>query len=189
MAFDFFKRKKKKDTDERPDYDVTNLRVTDLRAGFMLDYDFKTWLVKEEYEYDWGDFFFSYEYRLVAEDDEVFLSVEDDDGLTLTLSQRIKAARLDPEIFERIEDKGKPPRKISYDGMDFFREKESPGFFRDTAKQSREQSAEFVAWEYFNEDETRILTIEQWDEDEFEVSVGKVIEEDELSNFLPGEQS
>lgn len=186
MAFDFFKRKKKKE-DERPDYDVTNLKVTDLRVGFTFDYDFKTWVVKEEYEYDWGDYEFTYEYRILSEDEEMFLSVEDDDGLVLTLSSRIKAARLDPEIFDRIEDKGKPPRKIHHEGTAFFRESESPGFYRDTAKQTREQSAEFVAWEYYDESETQILTIEQWDEDDFEVSIGKVIQEDEISNLLPGE--
>ncbi len=187
MAFDFFRRKKKKDEDERPDYDVTNLKVTDLRAGFTLDYDFKTWLVKEEYEYDWGDYNFSYEYKLISDDDHVFLSVEDEDELSLTLSRKIKTGKLPKRIFHAIEESGKPPREIEYDGKTFYYESESPGFFRDTAKRSRDQSEEFVAWDYYDESEEFVLTIEQWDDEEFEASLGKIIEEDEISNLLAGE--
>ncbi|MGF1533373.1 MAG: DUF4178 domain-containing protein [Bernardetiaceae bacterium] len=188
MPFDFFK-KKKKERDDRPAYDVTNLQVTDIRVGFTFDYDLKTWVVKDEYEYDWGNFNFSYEYRIVSDDDEAFLSVDNDDGVTLTLSRKIRAGRLGREIFERIEDKGAPPREITYEGTKFYRENERPGFFRNTAKQSREESDEFISWEYYDDTEAHILVIEQWDEDEFEASIGILIEESEISNLLPGENS
>ncbi|MFO7863967.1 MAG: hypothetical protein R6U85_08220 [Salinivirgaceae bacterium] len=46
--FDLFKSKKS-------DYDVTNMKITDLKKGFVFEYDLKTWLVDEEYKYDWGD--------------------------------------------------------------------------------------------------------------------------------------
>ena len=43
-----FKKKKE------PDYDVTNLSLKDLETGFIFDYDMKSWVVEESYEYDWG---------------------------------------------------------------------------------------------------------------------------------------
>ncbi|MEO1099612.1 MAG: hypothetical protein AAFX57_17950, partial [Bacteroidota bacterium] len=60
--FDFFKKKEKE-----PEYDVTNLKVSDLDHGFILEYDLKTWEVKEVYEYDWGNNNFSQEYMFHSE--------------------------------------------------------------------------------------------------------------------------
>ena len=45
-------------------YDPLNIKVTDLKKGFVFDYDLKTWEVQEVYQYDWGNNFFSYEYKI-----------------------------------------------------------------------------------------------------------------------------
>ena len=42
----FFKKKKE------PEYDITNITIHDLDFGFILDYDLKSWVVKEVYEYE-----------------------------------------------------------------------------------------------------------------------------------------
>ena len=66
--FDLFKKKEK-----APKYDVTNLKVTDLDQGFIFDYDMKSWVVKEVYEYDWGSNNFSHEYKVDSGDEVAFL--------------------------------------------------------------------------------------------------------------------
>ena len=177
--FDMFKKK-----EEEREYDPTNVRVTHLRENFMLDYDMKTWQVKEMYEYDWGDNCFSWEYKLDSGTDTVFLSVDDDDELTLVMSKKIKIGLIDEDVAEEILDTGKPPRRITYKGMTFVRGSESPGFFRD-ARDSWDDAAEFVSWDYYDEEEKYNLTIERWGEEEFEASFGKYVQEYEFSNILP----
>ncbi len=182
MAFGFFKKKKK----DSLHYDPANIRLTDLRKGFVLDYDLKTWLVKEEYEYDWGNNYFSYEYKLLSSDDTLFLSVENDDELLCNLSKKINFALFDESIEKRIQKKGKPPKKITFKDKIYYRGDERPGFFRNVAITAHEDSEEFLSWEYVDNSGKYTLTIEQWGEGEFEASLGIIIDETAFSNILPG---
>ena len=82
--FDRFKKK------EEPSYDPTNISVRDLDMGFVLDYDMKTWVVKGVYDYDWGDNFFTREYKIDSGEEQLFLSVEDDDELEIVFLRKIQ---------------------------------------------------------------------------------------------------
>ena len=59
-------------------YDVTNLSVKDLDLGFIFDYDIKSWVVEEVYEYDWGNNNFAKGFKVNSGDEVAFLGVEDD---------------------------------------------------------------------------------------------------------------
>lgn len=182
MAFGLFKKKK-----EEPHYDPTNISVEDLRKGFILDYDFKTWEVSEEYEYDWGNEAFSYEYKLVcAEEDPVFLYVErdDEDELFIAAFRKIKFAMLDKSVEDRLLNQQKPPREVTFNGITYYREEESPGFHRNVDDDG--ESVEFISWTYFDESEEHVLNIEQWDDEDFGAAVGVVVDERAITNILPG---
>ena len=56
--------KKKNQEEQQPHYDPTNIKVIDIRKGWLFDYDYKTWEVMEEFEYDWSDNIFTYEYKI-----------------------------------------------------------------------------------------------------------------------------
>jgi len=187
MAFGFFKKKDKKENeDARPHYDPLNIKITDLRKGFMLEYDVKTWQVKDEFEFDWGDNFFSYEYHLVAEDgEECFLSIDTEDGLELIISRKVNLHKIGPDLDRIIVENGKPPAKIVFEGRTYYRESESPGFYRNVNTTSREQSVECIVWDYYDESEKFVLGIEQWGDEDFDASYGLVAEEFEFSNILP----
>ncbi len=178
MPFGFFKKKKK----EELHYDPTNIRVTDVRKGFLLDYDFKTWEVVEEYEYDWGKNFFTHEFKLVCQDDSCFLSVVEGDELELYIVKKINIARLGATVEESIAKLKKPPRTLDYEGVTYLRSSEGPGHFRNI---DDTEWYEFIAWDYYDETEEKVLTIEQWDEEEFEASAGIWVEEHAFSNILP----
>ena len=182
MAFGFFK-KKKKEEEERLHYDPTNIHIRDIRKNFILDYDLKTWEVVAEYEYDWGNEYFTYEYKLVCADDEVYLYIEEDDELYITLSRKINFGKLDESVEESIRDNGRPPKIIEYDGKTFYRESERPGYFKNI--ESKGESEEFVNWEYIDESEEWVLNIEQWDDDAFEAAIGKFTDASAFSNILP----
>ena len=69
--FDIFKKKE-------PHYDSTNIRVQDLDVGFVFEYDLSTWEVQAIYEYDWGDDFFTREFKVNNGSLTRYLAIEED---------------------------------------------------------------------------------------------------------------
>ncbi|MGQ1911541.1 DUF4178 domain-containing protein [Marinifilum sp. RC60d5] len=173
---DFFKRK-------QPKYDSTNIRVTDLDVGFVFEYDLESWEVQASYEYDWGDNYFSKEYKINNGRKTLFLSVEDDDEISLSVCDKIKVRELGETVHADLLNHQKAPASLVYKDRKYFFEKESPGYFNDKAR--GEDWVEFIAWDFEDESGEYLVTIEQWDEKEFEASAGKVVKEFEISNILP----
>ena len=180
--FDFFKKK-----EEEPSYDPLNMKITDLQKSSVFDYDMKTWIVNAVYEYDWGENNFTREYKINSGDDELYLSVDEDDDLTLSLSRKIKIRAIDEDLPEYIIEHEVPPKKLHFKGKTYYKDSECPGYFKDLDNKS-DQWTEFIVWDYYDEDEKNIISIEQWGEREFEASYGKVVKEFEFSNILPGEE-
>ncbi len=174
--FDIFKKKESH-------YDSTNIQVKDLDVGFVFEYDLSTWEVQAIYEYDWGDNYFTREFKISDGTTTRFLSVEEDDELELSISQKIKIRTLDKSLLEILQDKQQPPKSIEYGGITYYLENEAPGYFHDIAKGDHWE--EFRSWDFEDKDGENILCIEQWDEKEFEASIGKKIKEFEISNILP----
>lgn len=178
--FDNLFGKKKKEEEE---VDPLNIKLIQLKKGYILDYDLSSWEVKEVYNYDWGDQFFTKEYKIFNGKDSRYLHVEEDDELELTLSEKIKPTTIDPDIPEHIVKHGHPPKKIHFKGKNYRLESESPGYFNEDDKP--DQWVEHISWTYYDEEEANTLNIEQWGEREFEASVGKVLKEFEISNVTP----
>ena len=177
--FDFFKKKK------GPSYDVTNLGLNDLDVGFIFDYDLKSWVIKEMYEYDWGSNNFSHEYKVDSGDEVAFLSIEDSSDLVITLTKAIKIRKIDEDIARILSDTKKAPQQLHYEGEVYYLANESAGYFRDCGKKT-EDWEELFSWEYFNENEDKIVSITQWDEHTFDTFAGLVLESHQISNLIPG---
>jgi len=175
-----------KKKDETPAYDINNMKITDLQLGFLLDYDLKTWEVKEVYEYDWGNDFFSYEYQLDSGEEIIYLSIEHDDELELEVCKKINVRAIDENLPEYIAQNQFPPPKVVYKGITFFRDSENPGYFRNVDTMKPDESEEFISWDYYDEDDKQTLCVEQWDDRVFEAAFGKVVKEYEFSNIMPG---
>lgn len=178
MMFDFFKKKKE------PEYDVTNLKITDLNIGFIFDYDLKPWVVKERYEYDWGSNNFSHEYKVDSGDEVAFLSVEDSSELAISLTKSIKVKKIDEDVTRILADTKKAPSQLHLEGEVYYLDNESAGYFKDCGKKT-EDWEELFSWEYFNENEDKIISITQWDEQTFDVFAGKVLQSHQISNIIP----
>lgn len=177
MGFtDFFKRK-------QPKYDSTNIRVTDLDVGFVFEYDLSSWEVQASYEYDWGDNYFSKEYKINNGSKTFFLCIEEDDEISLSVCDKIKVRELGENVLAELLSNQKPPNILIYKDKKYSFEKESPGYFNDKAR--GEDWVEFISWDFVDESGEFIVTIEQWDEKEFEASAGKAIKEFEISSILP----
>lgn len=181
--FDGLFGKKKKEEE----IDPLNIKLSRLKKGYILDYDLGSWEVQEVYNYDWGDHFFTREYKLFNGTDTRYLHVEEDDELELILTEKIKPSSVDPELPDYVAKHEHPPKKILYKGVEYRLESESPGFFNEEGKD--EQWVEHISWTYYDEEESRVLNIEQWGEREFEAAVGKVLKEFEISNIVPAKKT
>lgn len=178
-VFDFLKKKEKE-----PEYDITDMSVKDLDQGFILDYDMKSWQVKEVYEYDWGKNNFSREYMIDSGDEVLYLSVENQGEIFLSASKQIKMRELGEDIIDKTIKKERPPKKLEYEGTTYYLDSDVAGYFNDKTK-GTDDWEELICWEYYNDDESLIITITQWGEREFDASAGKVVKEYEISNIIP----
>ena len=176
--FDFLKKKKE------PEYDVTNMKVTDLDEGFVFEYDLKSWVVKEVYQYDWGKNNFTKEYLIDAGDEVAYLSVDQQGELYLTVTKDIKIQKLGDGLREKIARNNKAPENLVYEGVIYYLDEDSAGYFNDITKGTNDWE-ELISYDYLDEEETKCLSITQWDERNFDASAGLVIKEYEISNIMP----
>ncbi len=179
MAFGWFK--KKKEEEGKPLYDPTRVTVKDLVKGAFLDYDLQTWEVKAVYEYDWGDNFFSDEFQLNTADDAIYLSVEEDGELFITVTKKIIIHDIEEDVVAYILKNEVPPMKITFEGETYYRKSENIGYYRNV---ENEDWVELVNWTYYDRSQEKILSVEQWGEEEFEASAGKVVNEFEFSSII-----
>jgi len=182
--FNFFSSNKKND---EPHYDSTNIRVQDLDVGFVFEYNLSSWVVEAIYEYDWGDNYFTREFKINDGAESLFLSVEEDDELELSVTKKVKVRLLGDNILSYLQERQDAPKRITYQGINYTLEDSSTGYFHDIAK--GDEWLEFRSWDYEDDKGENILCIEQWDDDEFEASVGKNIQEYEISDILPSDDS
>lgn len=170
---------------KKPSYDVTNLSVLDLDVGFVFDYDMKSWVVEEAYEYDWGGNHFSKEYKVNSGDEVAFLSVEDDGDLNMSMVKSIKLRAIEEDIAEEIKNHERPPKTIHYQGESYFLENDSAGYFKDMANK-KDEWEELISWEYYNESEDKVISLTQWDEYTIDAAAGRVVAGHQISDIIPG---
>ncbi len=174
----FDKFRKKKTT-----YDVTNISVKDLDVNFIFDYDLSSWEVVEVYEYDWGDHIFTKEYKITDGTKTYFLSVDDDDELEIILSTKANIRKIGDDIIEHIQNNDKPQNKLIFGNEIYYLDEGSPGYMR--CMNNPESWMELMSWDYYNDEETKTICIEQFNDNEFDASTGKILKEFEISNIVP----
>ena len=171
----------KKKAEEEPELDPLNLTLSDLKPGYILDYDLKTWKVTAQHTYDYdGDR--ADEWELTCSDEVVTLEGEEDDGITWTLTRKISLSEIDGNLRAHLRENEDPPEQITCKGVEYKGESSSAGKFH---KDGTGPGEDFIVWDYVDSTEKKVLAIEQWGDDDYEASVGEVVEEYEFSNILP----
>jgi Domain of unknown function (DUF4178) len=180
--FNWFKKKKDGQEDENKyKYDPTNVRLNQLRLGSFFEYDLKTWEVKAAYEYDWGNDNFADEFQIQEGKTTLFLYVEEDGDLYCTFNQKINVHELPEDVVDTAIQKGSPPMRIQYENETYYRQSENVGYQR---SQNQTEWSELVSWSYATKGEDKLMTIEQWGEEDFNASIGWVVNEYEFSNIV-----
>jgi len=163
---------------------VTHLTLSDLKIGYFLDYDMKTWEVAAHHYYDWGDGGnLTHEWQLKSVNDTVYLQRESEDEDEWSVSRTIPFGRLGTGVRNHILENEDPPDEIEFEGTTYHLDEFGGGkFFKDGKGPGRE----FLVWDYADDAGESFLSIEQWDDDNFEASVGTSVEAYQFTNILPG---
>jgi|GEM_PF-2027691 len=179
--FNWFKKKKSEEDDDQYKYDPTNVRLNQLRVGSFFDYDFNTWEVKAAYEYDWGNDHFADEFQIQQGKETIFLYVEEDGDLYCTFNKKVNVHELPEDVLDTIVSKGSPPMRIQYETETYYRQSENIGYQR---SKTQTEWTELVSWSYATKTEDKLLTIEQWGDEDFTAAIGWVVNEFQFSSIV-----
>jgi hypothetical protein len=171
---DLFRKKNKEEIQ-------TDIQLSQIKPGFFLDYDMKTWEVKGYNRYDWGGDI-SDEWHLVSSDDAIFLERGVDDEEYFIVSRKIPFNKLGASIRSHIKTHEDPPDEITYDNRTYFLEERAGGYFY---PDGNNDSQELLSWTYEDESGAHLLGIEQWGENDFAAWVGFPAEAYQFTNILP----
>ncbi len=164
-----------------------DLVLSKLKVGYMVDYDLKTWEIIDYNVYDWGDDIFSEEWTLETydsgEQEILYLEKSDEDGdLLWSLTQKMPVNSIDRNIIDSITDGEEPPSEIEYENETFYIADTGAAYF---LKHGTETKGELIVWDFEDETEEKILTIEQWGEYRFELFYGIYVDEEDFENIFP----
>ncbi len=170
----------KEDDDQEESY--LDLTLERMKAGYMVDYDLKTWEVIGCNTYDY-DGFPTREWELRSGDEVRFLERGVEDGkVELTLTQKIHVNQIKESVADAIVSEEDPPQEVHFDGRSYEAVESSAGLFREGGDG---EEREFVNWSY-EAGEDRVLFISQWGERDFAAYEGEYVEEYQFTDILPG---
>jgi hypothetical protein len=176
---EFFGFGKKRPPEPPPKTDFT---LSDLKVGYMVDYDMQTWQVEGEHYYDWGAGDITREWQLKSVDDTIYLEMEEDDEVEWAIARKIPFGKLGKGVRDHIAEHEEPPEEIVYEGETYYLEEGGGGHFY---KDGKGPGHPLMAWDYEDDTGEKYLSIEQWGEEDFEASAGEPVSEYQFTNILP----
>lgn len=180
--FDFLKRQPREEEIDP----LKDLRLDKLKPGYMVDYDLKTWQVTAHHRYDYGDGYWGDEWELTSGREKIFLEREADDEVEWSVSRLMPLGMIEPDVKKHIIEHEDPPNQIVVKGKTYYLDDSGPAYF---LKNGGPERVGFIYWTFYDEEGDEFVTIEQWDEEEFEASHGVYVEEYQFTNILPSEKN
>jgi hypothetical protein len=176
----------KKDKPEEPkgkplDFDPMNVQIRDLRPGFFVDYNFKTFEITGGFEYSMKDYSFK-TMKLDSSNEVVWLLIEN--GTDTFLMETVPLASIDGNLQNLMSNFGKPPAQITYKDNVYSIDNQSDGRFRDLQKNAMDWSRS-SCWKYRSGDGNMRLYAIQKGQSTFDGIAAIMVSAGEFSNFLP----
>ncbi len=160
----------------------TDLVLEKMRPGYLVDYELRTWEVTARHHADLGDGLRMDSWEIRAEGEVRYLSRIEADGTFWTLTRKVPIGMVDSKLRSYIQDNGDPPQQIDFSGVSYALDSYGGAkFFRN----GHGAPIPFLYWDYKDESGSRLLSIEQWGDIDFEAYVGGNVEEYQFSNILP----
>ena len=150
-----------------------------LREGYLLDYDMRTWEVTQHTAYDdprWP----ADEWTLETGDDLLFLEYEYDDGDVFLLYERIEMTDVtaEGEPLRAVVRDEEPPATLAYEDTEYTLIEEGTG-----TRMIDDRTNDLHYWDYASDDD--VLGLERYGSGDWSVYVGREVEPYEFDNILP----
>jgi len=167
------------DEDTSSEDPIEDPSLDQLREGYMLDYEMRTWEVTKHAKYDYEGWPAD-EWTLETGDDLMFLEYEYDDGDVFLLSEpvEITAVTADGEPFRAVVREQEPPTTVTYDGQEYVLSEEGPA-----TRTVDGRTNELHYWVYEGEED--FVALERYGSSDWNVYAGREVEPFEFDNILP----
>jgi hypothetical protein len=138
-----------------------------IQVGDVVSYDGVDYIVQQVLAYDDEEGWRWFDYQLVDGDREIWLGVEDDDGLSLCIYKEIP--------WEATQDPGK---RVIAQGREFRLGESGSASVTITTSYQGARSLKVRYWDYQNDDdgEETYLSVERWG-NETEASIGRPVKQ------------
>jgi len=164
--FDFFKKRKKEDVNI--DFSLKNLKV-----GAVFDFDGETWEVESIGEYDYGGSV-EKEWKIKSATKEGFLS---SDGEHIYFFVKTTLDDFKPEPISYLKSHNDFPQEVEYKNKKYILKYSASAYYIKTFER-----APVIIWDFERNGE--ILEVLQWGEEEFEIFLGREVQEWEIDSIL-----
>jgi hypothetical protein len=163
------------------DFDPLNVQIRDLRLGFFVDYNFKTYEITAGSEVQMKD----YSFRVMKMDaaDEIFWMMVEN-GTDTAVVETVDASLVDSDIPMLMQNFGKAPSRITYKEIEYSCISQGDGKFRDLTKNAMDWNRT-TCWKYIGNGGNNLLYVVQKGVSTFEAIVAVKVAPSDFSNFLP----
>jgi hypothetical protein len=167
------------DDDSSGDEPVDDPSLNQLREGYMLDYEMRTWEVTKHAKYDYEGWPAD-EWTLENGDDLLFLEYEYDDGDVFLLSEpaEITDVTAKGEPFRALVRDEEPPDTITYQGAEYVLTEEGSA-----TRTVDDRTNDLQYWVYEGDD--GFVAVERYGSSDWNVYDGREVEPYEFDNILP----
>jgi len=165
-------------------YDPSSLSLENLKEGYMVDYDLKTWQVTTVRQFDWDTGISAREFKLVSDMESIWIYLfKEGSYLTITVNKPLNIYAIDSNLETEIYHNRRPFNIITYQSIQYYRENALEGYlFNITTNSTGTKTA---SWEYYDQERKHYMRIEQQEQKNFRAVVGKIVSPFEFSEILP----
>ncbi len=151
----------------------------DLKTGDVFDFDDHTWKVISEMKYEYGGGEIEKCWKIISGYQEGFLSY---DGEEIYFFVKDDFQKVWPPLIKYLKEHTDLPEEIKFENDAYTLIYSTAGYYYGP---DRGEKVPVIVWLYENsKDKFNLLEIQQWGEEDFEVLIGRKVEEWEIENIL-----
>ncbi len=196
IAMYFWQRNKSKKTlkEDKKDFLGEELRLENVQAGGLIhlmnvgpnleEYDVQILsrsVYREGENYEW--------YELEGDNGrgKVWLSLQHDDGLDVTIATRklkLRDIPIERDDLDRMDDAA--AGQFDFEGQTYYYDHSTEGSYFQGGNVLADSEEFFYYWEFETEDESQFLTVEEWENGRFEVTMSYPVKESQVKVYSLG---
>jgi hypothetical protein len=167
-----------------PIFDPMRPSIESLKTNYLVDYNFKTWHITGETQYDWSNNFTDREFQLVNGSDMLYLTIRRE-GMYVHcyIGNLVNLYSIDTNLDNYIAQNQNPPNTITQGDFTFFRENRLDGYAFDKA--GGNPTIRIIAWDFYDANRKFRLRIEQSGKGQFRALLTQSASDIDFTDILP----